>query len=1483
MGKFFILAAVVILAVGSFSLAEEVVSIDNSDNGPSEIARNLIEDNPMEKAHRLFHRAKRSNDPADLQQLLETLIQVAEEVDQEPEEAPAQAPAEAPPEEEEASDPTTGWKIGASEGDQGFGLWLDGQPRMVVGITGEVWSAERRGYLNTTNGPSGPSFGERSPGTAIQSGDWILTDTASGALMMTYKDAKRLAITSDGHVWTKSTGGWVGGAAGVPLHSGDPKDEPTPAATNGPEWVPQRFDLRSGETYSCGRWRFGETGAGEFAFYHGDTLALAVDRFGDVFESAAGLVTEVSSEAEVNPQISSSERLRPSDTDCALAQWGGFTPCSKQCGSGTQSRVRNVLIQPSNNGAACGPTEESRKCNTHGCAVDCVMAAWGAWSSCDKTCGGGKMSRKRDISTYPSSQGKPCDSVKDSRSCNTFSCDAHMCTQIDAAVNFNMEKSDDAFFFAGSKVVRWDLSNHSVCTGPSEFIDQPEWNLLPEPFRTKIDAALNLHSDQSRVHFISGTAVLEWDLDAAKPIGEVGALGKTAPFDLLPAPFDGTQPVGFNATHIDTFVDAAVLRKPRTQEVYLFQGSQYMLYDFDSKQVMDGPADLSSWSELPAPFNQKIDAALNRKSTTNQVFFFSGAEFLRWDIDLKQVMAPEGGPFIAVLHKQFADLGLNTCAGYDLNRIGMNSSFVKQLNKLEPVPVADQTVLVGAKLKPFYGDNDVLEGTIAAQAQGETGRAAGLDEPSGVKVLGLGSSTPYAYVVDTGNNAIRRVELNDCQGSTKCRPGNVTTVAGGSEYAGFMDGSGPSAAFFKPRGISGVRVEVGLAKGDLLYVADTGNSAIRRVFIPEKSDVAQVLTAAGGSAGQCKKCLSTFGAGARGCAGCCQCQVTGFADGVGSMAQFNAPTDVAVLYEPHSRGLGSNEYVYVTDARNQAVRRIIVKPGIEAPGQSGEVSTIAGTQGDETGEGVSGFADGSGAVAKLSCVDEDDVPGCALDAVRQGNGAGSGNDVLYVADTRNNALRRIVVPMQFAGFMGKKETEEIVQTEATEESEESAAAPAARKLLSEAAPPVRFTAEGGSAPKDIKCTIPFKYGGMAYNDCITETDPEMGITEELVAANGWCPTGTAKDPMWGPCEPAGYTPTYCVMSPWSVFGRCSVPCGGGVQHRTRTIEQFGDGGMGCPSLNETRSCAKFECGQVSTVAGGSGEGALAHFGMLEDGFTPDSNFNPQSVAVRVNGKNDDVVYVSGNRKSSATLKRIEIKDGIVQSPEECPEGAHHMAAHGKCVLPVANSGQFPGIVSLAAVSEQLVLATTSQHALTALDLSLMVTCEPWITNALNHWNSDEEGSGALAETNALTVTLVPKAGFTNNWQILGLRKVVSQELKFGTGNLVKNVMCLREQARPDEGITTQQRCCITKSSPRLSRPILCDYLRELGGTQQCGSSITPQQRKLQHEAECPETECVRADSGPGSGPRAQADEELKVAMADYVAEAAVVSQNLQAL
>ena len=49
--------------------------------------------------------------------------------------------------------------------------------------------------------------------------------------------------------------------------------------------------------------------------------------------------------------------------DCVWGQWNGWGPCDKDCGEGTQERVRSFEVEMANGGVECeGDDTESRTC-----------------------------------------------------------------------------------------------------------------------------------------------------------------------------------------------------------------------------------------------------------------------------------------------------------------------------------------------------------------------------------------------------------------------------------------------------------------------------------------------------------------------------------------------------------------------------------------------------------------------------------------------------------------------------------------------------------------------------------------------------------------------------------------------------------------------------------------------------------------------------------------------------------------------------------------------------------------------------------------------------------------------------------------------------------------------------------------------------------------------------------------------------------------
>jgi len=265
--------------------------------------------------------------------------------------------------------------------------------------------------------------------------------------------------------------------------------------------------------------------------------------------------------------------------------------------------------------------------------------------------------------------------------------------------------------------------------------------------------------------------------------------------------------------------------------------------------------------------------------------------------------------------------------------------------------------------------------TLAGGSEGTedgTGTSAEFKEPQGITTDGTN-----LYVTDYGNQTIRKIVIST---------GVTTTIAGTAGSAGTTDNdNGTSAKFMSPTGIT--------TDGTNLYVADRNNHRIRKIVISSGA----VTTLAGSSAGT--------------------------ADGTGTSAQFNKPQGITTD--------GTN--LYTVSWVNNTVRKIVISTGV--------VTTLAGTAGTD------GNTDATGTSARFSWpfgITTDGtnlyiaevntrsirkvVISSGLVSTLAGDPAGGYTDAtgtsarfsnpeaitsdgtnLYVADTQNNRIRKIVI------------------------------------------------------------------------------------------------------------------------------------------------------------------------------------------------------------------------------------------------------------------------------------------------------------------------------------------------------------------------------------------------------------------------------------------------------------------------------------------
>merc|ERR1719498_1011430 len=132
----------------------------------------------------------------------------------------------------------------------------------------------------------------------------------------------------------------------------------------------------------------------------------------------------------------------PCPIDCVQGDWSHdatTATCSVSCGAGTYTKTRQ-LTQPQYGGRACGPSSEVVDCNHGPCPVHCSVGQWGNWDACTKSCGTGSQTRTRQIEinfqdghscslTDPQclnskqiTQGTRCPALSDEQDCNELPC-----------------------------------------------------------------------------------------------------------------------------------------------------------------------------------------------------------------------------------------------------------------------------------------------------------------------------------------------------------------------------------------------------------------------------------------------------------------------------------------------------------------------------------------------------------------------------------------------------------------------------------------------------------------------------------------------------------------------------------------------------------------------------------------------------------------------------------------------------------------------------------------------------------------------------------------------------------------------------------------------------------------------------------------------------------------------------------------------------
>jgi hypothetical protein len=81
--------------------------------------------------------------------------------------------------------------------------------------------------------------------------------------------------------------------------------------------------------------------------------------------------------------------------DCVESPWTAWSSCSAGCDGGVKLRTRDIEVHPKDLGKPCAAVTENVLCATKACNTDCTLADWSMWSPCSKECDSGHKHRIR--------------------------------------------------------------------------------------------------------------------------------------------------------------------------------------------------------------------------------------------------------------------------------------------------------------------------------------------------------------------------------------------------------------------------------------------------------------------------------------------------------------------------------------------------------------------------------------------------------------------------------------------------------------------------------------------------------------------------------------------------------------------------------------------------------------------------------------------------------------------------------------------------------------------------------------------------------------------------------------------------------------------------------------------------------------------------------------------------------------------------------